>query len=253
MLIVGDGGIGKTSLLRKFEALACGVPESRGYCLSVDCGDFLYDLSELVGEMYAQLPEYAGKNTKQLLGTPLSATAKVFFSQLLQGLRDGVSVGVGFPPSVSVEFSPGAFLGREEHPRNLLKRCALLCDSIVALLPKLDGCLTILIDQLGKVADQPGGLILVRSLFELVKRASDNSRLLIVVAVRPERKGKLEHWFREDIFHPQYFTRFPLYPLDTRSARQVVCEPAARQGITLSDALVDQVVAQAGRRPYFLQ
>lgn len=255
ILIVGVGGIGKTSLLRKLEARVHDSSVSKAYCVSIDWGDFLYDLSGLLGEMYAQLPEKHGARggLKRLVNMPPSATTKSFFTRISQGLRDGVAIGIGFPPSISVEFSPGTFFGRLEHPQSLVRQCAILCDCVLASLPRLDGTLVILIDQLGKISEVPGGFILMRSLLELVKSSAGNSKLLVVAAVRPERKGVLEHWFREDVFHPEHFARFPLYPLDIPAARQVITEPAAREGVILSNSLVDTALAKAGRHPYFLQ
>jgi len=244
MLIVGDGGIGKTSLLLQLEASIRESATLKGHCVSIDCGDFLYDLPGLFAELYAQLPEGH---------IPPSTKAKDFFTRISQSLQDGVAIGVGFPPSVSIEFSPGGLLGSPEHHRSLVRQCAVLCNCILSLVPQLDSPLVILIDQLGKIYEAFGGFLFTRFLLEVVKGSAGDGRLLVVAAIRPERKGVLEHWFQEEVFHPDRFARFPLYPLDIPAARQVVREPPAREGITFSKPLTGAILTRAGRHPYFLQ
>jgi hypothetical protein len=242
-LVVGDGGIGKTSVLLQFEALMEDSVD--GYCISVDCGDFTYDISDLLAEISSQLPR--GR-------TKPSAKAKDLLRRLSQGVRDGVAIGVGvLPPSLSFEVSPGEFLAQPDRGAGLLRQSASLRDQILGLVPRLDKPLVILLDQLGKVYEAPGGFVFARFLLEVAKSTVGESRLLIAVATRPERKGNLEHWFREELFHPDVFVRIPLYPLGRSAALQLIREPAAQLGITIDEVLVDAMLDNAGTHPYLLQ
>jgi hypothetical protein len=243
MLVVGDGGIGKTSLLLQFEASMGDSVD--GHCVSVDCGDFVYDLSHLLTEISSQLPREVSRVSEKPTG---------LLNRMSQAIQDSdLTIGLSFPPSVSVEISPAKLLGHLDREHGLVKQCATLGDCILRLAPELDRPLVILLDQLGKVCEAPGGPILTRLLFEIAKDSVDHSNLLVVVAIRPERKGKLEHWFQEELFHPDLFARTPLYPLRASAARQLIRQPAAERGIRIDPLLVDAILERAGTHPYFLQ
>jgi hypothetical protein len=251
-LLVGDGGIGKTSLLKRMKREI--QQGRRAVCtIDIDIGDYSFDLAGLIEDLNSQIPRAGRLSSRAKIGLGLSprVSKREVFNRLVQGFRD--SIAIGFPPTI--QMTPGVFFQDVRHGEGLARKLASWCGDLLQLSAESSGAIAILIDQMGKLLEMPGGLLVAQSLAELMTEAVEHhlSNILLVMAIRPEQKGTLEHCFRQEIFHPRYVIRIPLYPLGWEAARKAISEPARGEGVFLETGFVEEMLKHCGDHPYFLQ
>lgn len=255
LLLVGAGGIGKTSVLlrlqHEFERI---YPRLKKRSICLDVGNYSSDAAGLLEDLREALPRPRARRGKIMTLFGLSPTASVedLGKKLAEDFLESVSLTFPVP---GWEITPGLLLRQRLAREGMAKHLARVFKE-VSLLTSEDGePLLILIDQVGKAMDIPGAHQLIHSLCSLMEASvrAGNVNLLLVLAVRPERKGQLEHDFRTEIFDSDFLQRLPMYPLTQDEAREAIERPAQEAGGHLSKQLVTDIVESAGGHPYFLQ
>ncbi|MBM4429258.1 MAG: ATP-binding protein [Chloroflexi bacterium] len=252
LLLVGDGGIGKSSLIQRMkrDALECGRSVD---LIDLDMCNYAFDPADLLRDLRLKTPQssHAESRIKKKLGLAPHASTREVVPRLLKGFANNVQVG--FPPSIQI--APAAILSNTYHVRSVKKQLISWRNELLQLVRESSKMVIVFLDQIGILLGMPGGLLVATTLAELMQEATARhfGNLLLVMAIRPDQKGMLEHQFRQEIFDPHYAARLPLYPLGLETARRAISEPARSQGLELSSELVDELLRCCGDHPYFLQ
>jgi hypothetical protein len=255
LLLVGVGGIGKTSLLLRLQHdFRQAYPRLGKRAVYLNLRNYSADAVGLVADLRKALPRPRAPRSKIMTFFGLSATASL--EDLGEKLREDYiqSVSLTFP-APGWEVTPGVFLRRRPPREGMATQLALVLKEL-SLLTLEDGKPTlILLDEAGTANSIPGALQLIHSLTRLMDASvqAKNRNLLLVLAARPERKGQLEHDFLVELFDPAYIRRLPVYPLTEEEAQQAVIKPAEEAGVHLSNQLASDLVDSAGGHPYFLR
>jgi HEAT repeat protein len=255
LLLVGVGGIGKTSLLLRLQQeFLRAYPRLWKRAIYLNLTHYPEDAGGLLADLRDALPRPRKLQRRILTFFGLGPTATV--GDLAAKLREDYlqSVSLTFPlPGWQV--TPGVLL-RPLPPREGMVKQLARALAELSVLTMEDGRPTlVLIDDVGAATDVLGGTELVYALSRLMETSvrAENRNLLVVYADRPERKGQLEHDFRVELFHPDYTRRLPVQSLTDEEARITVVSPAQEAGAHLSDRLASDLVKSAGLHPYFLQ
>jgi len=255
MLLVGVGGIGKTSLLLRLEhEFRHTYPRLRKRAIYLNLTDYSADAAGLIADLRAALPDpsHVRSGTLTFFGLGPTASGRDLVAKLKDDFVQSVALTFPIP---SWQFTPGVFLKPLPPHEGIVKQLARLLAEL-SVLTSEDGRPTlVLIDDVGLATDIPGGPQLVHGLDRLMEATvrAKNRNLLLVLADRPERKGQLEYHFRTQLFHPAYVQTLNVYPLTQQEARSAVLNPAEEAGVHLGDRLASDLVESAGVHPYFLQ
>lgn len=257
LLISGYGGIGKTSLLLRLLRVCFELQEFPiENVVYIDIGRYTSAPLRIVELMLAALPrpeKIADRllvNFKNHFGLPPTATNAALGLEVIFSIVEGVEIG--FPPSWSV----GPLLSGR--PISTLKT---LDDGFKYYRQELERVMSerakpvvVFLDQFGKLAED----IMEREReaflhhMEAILKATNESNVLMVLAVRPERMGKLEHAC-PTIFQSDYIDHIPLNPLDEAEAKALIQEPAKAAGVQFSSQVVNTLYDSSGGDPYDLQ
>jgi HEAT repeat protein len=255
MLLVGVGGIGKTSLLLRLEhVFRQTYPRLRKRAIHLNLTDYSADAAGLIADLRAALPDpsHVRSGTLSFFGLGPTASRRDLVAKLKDDFEQSVALTF---PIAGWQFTPGVFRKPLPPHEGIVKQLARLLAEL-SVLTSEDGRPTlVLIDDVGLATDIPGGPQLVHGLDRLMEATvrEKNRNLLLVLADRPERKGQLEYHFRTELFHPAYVQMLNVYPLTQQEARSAVLNPAEEAGVHLSDRLASDLVESAGVHPYFLQ
>lgn len=230
IVILGDGGTGKTWLLNKFFA---DLPDNQFHKIHLDIGNYLEDIQGFVSEFMRQ--------------ANYSPRVQVSFKGFMK------SLSIGFPLGVSI--SPGALV-TNQLPVSTDERLRSLIAHLIQSAKENRKFLILAFDQYGLIPETKGGISIARYLATLIKECNEAnlSKILLLFALRPEHKGVLEHFFESEIFNPVFVDRFSLHCFSKEEALLAISKPAHSVGVRFDQRTVEAILEQLGQpNPYYLQ
>ncbi len=201
ILLLGGAGTGKTSTIAKFLA-SCRNKEL--VKVSLDVGKCVEDIEGFLVDLFAQI-EYIPRT-------------KFSLKKLAK------SISLGFPSGV--QLTPGEIF-TAPLPLSIDSRLSEAIAFIISTTQHKGKRYLLTIDQYGKLSEMQGGCHVVRHLASLVQTSHERklSDILVVLALRPERKGVLEFPFGNNIFDETLFEKFGLYPFTKREMTIAISKP----------------------------
>lgn len=236
-LIVGEGGVGKSSLLNKMGDLA--KKQFNAHVINLDLGlyrhlnkddDFFYWLD-------SQLPPAKKWSSRLRRWFDLPATASDLqvtteFLSLIS--RFAIAFSSVNWNGVGLEFSPE---GKEPNrPKSFFERLIITFNRLALLSEEQNKPVVLLVDQLGKIHDAYLWLMVGYMLLQLAERNCHYqiSNIICVFCLRPGRKGQLEHQFdyhlKRSLFEKETLHIERLHPFHRQEAMTAIIERAKGQG-----------------------
>lgn len=257
-ILVGPGGMGKTSLLRQMQEIA--QEERNAWAIFMDLGFFreLDSPSDMFETIQARLPpaQSVATRMRQWFGLSPSSDPEELVKQVARViLRQAVAFSPAKWGGFGVEISgPTSNLNQ---PEGLSFRIARLFNDLAVLSEEQDRPIAVLVDQVGKVHDSPRWRFIAAQLLSFVERLrkSGTCNVIFVLSFRPERKGKLEWEIRRELFDPFLFDYTDLHPLSHGEAvKSVVVRGGAYIPLHLAKYIVDAVSLDSDQvEPYAVQ
>jgi HEAT repeat protein len=230
VLLLGDAGTGKTWLLHKLRVY---LEEKNIKAAYFDMGDYHEDADSFLIDFQNKV-DYRPSNRFTRKG-------------LLKALT------IGFPLGVSLKTGD---LFTSDIPVGITNRLEAITEHILVSAKDNTKPLVIIFDQYGRVSEIKGGVHIVRHLSYLIRESNEKgiSNLLLIFAMRPERKGILEFPFGSDVFDPTFVKQFSLGELSRSEAKKVINTPTQQYNINYAPNTVNGILNQVGTfNPYFLQ
>ena len=253
-MLLGPGGIGKTSLLQRMGEEAQAKYKAR--ILSLDLGYYrsLDSPEDMFADLESKLPpaKHIGTLAKKWFGLSASASTNEFVLQVAGSLLSRLSLGVAFgqlSPGIS---GPSSDVKR---PEGITLRLVQLFNSLAVLCEEQSGPVVVFIDQMDKTYDSPRWAIIAKLFLELIYKLRGESRVIFILAMRPERKGELEYQvrqpglFSESAYHYEFV--HPMTPAEAVEAIVVRGTPYITQ--SLADKIVNVIDRGTGIDPYNVQ
>lgn len=228
-LVIGKGGVGKTSLLNTMRQSAgdvgAYVPKmlDLGRFRELDREeDFLYFLKD-----WLPPAQKASSRIRTWFGLDPNASSDKLAAEMFK-----------LAANFAVSFAPGDWGGlglvpdlkRESEPvAAFVPRLAQAFESLAYLSEEQeDRPVVLLVDQVGKAHDSHVWRLVAYQLLQLAIRAwqAECSNVAFVFSMRPERKGMLEddiHYYTgDDLFRSEAFVPMRLHPLREQEAKDLV-------------------------------
>jgi HEAT repeat protein len=259
-LVIGSGGVGKTSLLNKMRQVA--EDDFKAHVVSLDLGH--YRQLDREGDFFHFLDIHlppAQKWSSRLrhwFNLPADASTGQVATKFLSLLSH---FAVAFShvnwDGLGLEFSPPGV--DSSQPSGFGLRLVKAFNTLASLSEEQDRPVVLLVDQVGKVHDAYRWLLVGYQLLQLAERIhhSKTSNIICVFSLRPERKGlleyDLEYYLRAPLFKDAVYHMEHLHPFRQQEAITAVIERSKGKkgwGYLIAGKIARTLNASTGIDPY---
>lgn len=237
-LVVGSGGVGKTSLLTKMSQVA--REDYNAHVVYLDLGHFrqLDREDDFFNYLEMKLPpaQKWSSRLRRLFDLPADASTGQVAGKFLSLLSH---FAVAFShvnwDGLGLEFSPGE--KGEKRPSGFGMQLIQAFNSLAILSEEQDRPVVLLIDQVGKIHDSYRWLLVGYQYLKLAERIHHYQicNIICVFSLRPERKGlleyELEYYLRTTLFKNNVYRFEYLHPFRRQEAMTAVIQRAKGQGL----------------------
>ena len=265
-IIVGPGGIGKSSFLRQIEWL--GINATNGFSkyqpIYVNFEDY-FDLSpiDLFEALESRLPkpEHLGTKMRILFDLPPDASIASLGLEVTNKLLQI------FSPS----YSPASWIGKgielgglnisKKDPEGISTRFAIVLNKLIVLSEEQESPVVILLDQLDKAFNYEKWYFLTCqfiSLAEKIKRSKVDN-IILIFGMRPDRKGELEYKIKTHLgnsfpLNEYTFQTEILSPFSIQEGTgAIMARSSGLIDYSLAQKIVNAVITEGGVDPYKVQ
>jgi HEAT repeat protein len=259
-MVVGTGGMGKTSLLHELIRIANEV--FKAHTISIDLGHLreIGDAADLFATLSIEMPEAKRPGTKlrKWFGLQPHASLSDLVGQIAGELLNqvtGFSLGlVGGNAGSGIKIAN--FRQKPSELEGTAHRLAQFLVNLSLLSEEQDTPVIVFLDQIGKCHDDPTWAYIAGMFLGLCKkmRSASASQVFFVISLRPEHEGLLRHQIDRHIFNKDIFIPIDLYPLSFDEAVDaIVVRGGAYIGRNLARGIVTEIAKQGPLDPYTIQ
>ena len=265
-IVIGPGGIGKSSLLKRMEWL--GLNQSDGFpkyqSIYIDLGDYI-DLGpdDFLEALESGLPNptHLGTKMRVLFNLPQDASTAALGLEATNTLLKIIS------PSLAPTTWNGAGINisgldhSKRSPKGISTRLAQIINKLIVLSEEQDHPVILLLDQLDKAAERPMWFSLTCQFLALAERIrySAVTNIILVFGMRPDRKGELEYQIRIRLGEPFPINEFtfqteslPPFSIDD-AIKAILARSVGLIDYTLAEMVIKSIDTGQGTNPYEVQ
>ncbi len=254
-MIIAPGGIGKTSLLTQMQQIA--KKEFKAAIVVLDLGHYcdLNSVADFFSSLDGQLPnaQHLSTRMREWLKLEPDASASTLYTRLFWSILERVAVSVS-PGLWSIEISGSAV--EQQLPVSITTQLAQSFNNLAVLSEEQKVPVVVLIDQAGKADRDYRWRFIIEQLLTLTRRTrlTNTLNLIFVFAMRPERKGKLEHSLSRELFADFLFQYEDLRPFSTDEAvKAILVRDRAHISGQVATKIVNTISSTEGISPYSVQ
>ena len=255
-MVVGAGGMGKTSLLHKLNRVA--EDEFKAYTIPIDLGRLrdIGDIDDLFAILSTAIPKAKQPGTilRKWFGLQPNAPLSDLVGQIAgELLNQGTSFAMGLAGAGAIKIAN--FREKPSERQGTAHRLVQLLDNLSLISEEQENPVIVILDQFGKCYDHPTWAYIAGMFLGLCKvtHSKSASSIFFVVSFRPEQEGLLHHidrsFFKEDIFTP-----IDLSPLKYEEAIEAIAVRGEGYIDTnLARRIVEEVNYRGPLDPYTIQ